>query len=279
MRFTEFDYTTDLNKLDEDNILSSTSNKVNYNEEQITFINFSHNYCVCFIDVVDSTKITAEINESSKIQEFYSVFLNTMASIIKNHKGRAIKNVGDGLLYYFPRTFNLKNEFAFQNALDCGLSMIAENENLNRYYHHNGLSSIRYRISANYGRVELAVSLNSNNIDLFGSPVNECSKINHLAHPNQMIIHSNLHEILKKTRFYNKYLFTNMSNHQFYGDTNYVIYSVDRREGKKLNRFIEKQFEEQPRANMSFNILIIDDDKDILFTFKAIIRSEGYSNT
>jgi two-component system, OmpR family, response regulator ChvI len=41
-----------------------------------------------------------------------------------------------------------------------------------------GSPSISYRISANYGMLEIARSGPSQNIDLFGSAVNVCAKIN-----------------------------------------------------------------------------------------------------
>ncbi len=92
-------------------------------DEQITFINYTHQYCVCIIDIVDSTKITQELASSEKIRGYYSIFLNSMASIIKHHNGKVIKNAGDCLIYYFPKTVDsaTNNEPAFQDVLDCGL--------------------------------------------------------------------------------------------------------------------------------------------------------------
>ncbi len=105
-----------------------------------------------------------------------------MASIIKDHNGKVIKNAGDCLIYYFPKTVDSDvNESAFQDVLDCGLAMIDANSTLNEELSKNGLPPINYRISANYGKVELATSSNSNSVDLFGPTVNICSKINHLV--------------------------------------------------------------------------------------------------
>src|SRR5690606_30223728 len=97
------------------------------------------------------------------------------------HNGRVVKNAGDGLLYYFPRTVNVDNVSAFRDVLECGLIMIEENKSLNDNLKSQGLSEANYRISANYGKVELAISLNSQTVDLFGPPVNVCSKINRFA--------------------------------------------------------------------------------------------------
>ena len=47
---------------------------------------------------------------------------------------------------------------------------------------------------------------------------------------------------------------------------------------KRQNNMVCKQ-NKLNQANSSFNILIIDDDKDILFTFNAILEGEGYKIT
>jgi hypothetical protein len=73
---------------------------------------------------------------------------------------------------------------SFQNVFECGLVMIQANPGLNSKLHGNGLPSINYKISANYGKVELATSINSNGVYLFGPNVNICSKINRPNLPN-----------------------------------------------------------------------------------------------
>jgi CheY-like chemotaxis protein len=50
-------------------------------EEELSFSNTSINCCVSFVDVVGSTRITANIG-NEKIGKFYSIFLNTMALIV-----------------------------------------------------------------------------------------------------------------------------------------------------------------------------------------------------
>ena len=130
-----------------------------------------------------------------------------MALIIKNHDGKVIKNVDDGLLFYFPKTVNFLKMSSFQNVLDCGLAMVQACSRINYNLNENRLPSISYKISANYGKVELATSTNSNGVDLFGPTVNICSKINRLALPNQMVIHKDLYDIIEKTSFFKDYVF------------------------------------------------------------------------
>ncbi len=42
---------------------SSNNNK----DDQITFINYAYNYCICIIDIVNSTKITQDLASQKKL--------------------------------------------------------------------------------------------------------------------------------------------------------------------------------------------------------------------
>ena len=152
------------------------------NSDQITFINYTYSHCICFIDIVNSTLVTKELTNSEKIQRYYSIFLNTMSSVVKQYNGKVIKNAGDCLICYFPRTVIPTNESAFQDVLECGLAVIRANSSINFILNENGLPGVNYIISANYGKVELATSTNSNGVDLFGPAVNSRSKINNLVY-------------------------------------------------------------------------------------------------
>ena len=129
-----------------------------------------------------------------------------MTPIIKHYNWKIIKNVEDGLLFYFPKTINLSLISTFQNVLDYGLAMIQANSTLSENLHENGLPCISYRISANYGLVELATLSNSNGVDLFGPTVNICSKINHLAIPNQRVIYKDLYDVIREFIFQKRYI-------------------------------------------------------------------------
>ncbi|MDW0198821.1 MAG: hypothetical protein WB501_04365 [Nitrososphaeraceae archaeon] len=50
------------------------------------------------------------------------------------------------------------------------------------------LPHIKYRISIDFGKVEMATSNSSRTCDLFGPTVNLCAKINSLAEPNGIAI-------------------------------------------------------------------------------------------
>ena len=72
--------------------------------EEIYFADQSNGYyCVCFVDMVNSSQITAKIADGNKIKKYYEIFLNAMAALAKNFGAKVIKNVGDALAVLFSR--------------------------------------------------------------------------------------------------------------------------------------------------------------------------------
>ncbi len=63
---------------------NSDSNSLNKesNQEQINFMNFTQQYCIGFIDIINSTKETAKIKDPKKLRKYYSLFLNSMSTIL-----------------------------------------------------------------------------------------------------------------------------------------------------------------------------------------------------
>ena len=129
-------------------------------EDEISFIR-AQNCCVCFVDIVDSTRITSSINNPEKVRKYYEIFLNTMAAIVRNFGTKIIKNVGDCLILCYPRTSDASNKSAFNDVLECCITMIEARNTINQKLHEEGLPSLSYRISADYGRVEVARSATS----------------------------------------------------------------------------------------------------------------------
>jgi class 3 adenylate cyclase len=193
--------------------------------EEISFTGGSQNCCICFIDIVDSTKITQDITDAGKIAKYYSIFINTMAALARDFDATVIKNTGDSLIYYFPKTADSPNNMsAFKSVFECGLTMISANPIINtKLQKEEGLPNISYRISADYGRVEIAKSLTSTSEDLFGHTVNLCAKINSKAEPNGMVIGNKLYQITK-TRFEDDYHFKKID--EFSIDNPYSVYSI-----------------------------------------------------
>jgi two-component system, OmpR family, response regulator ChvI len=108
--------------------------------QEIQFTGNSHSCCVCFVDVVDSTRITTvEITNAEKIKIYYSMFINTMAVIARNFGANIIKNTSDSLVF--------THISAFKDVLEYGLTMIAVNPIISANLHEELLPSLHYRIS------------------------------------------------------------------------------------------------------------------------------------
>ncbi len=214
--------------------------------EEIQFTGNSHNCCICFVDVVDSTRITTvEIANSEKIKRYYSIFINTMAAIARNFGANIIKNTGDSLIYYFPKTADSSNNMsAFKSVFECGLTMISVNPIVNaKLQKEEGLPNLSYRISADYGRVEVAKSLTSTSEDLFGPTVNLCAKINSKAEPNGMVIGNNLYQVTKAT-FDDNYHFNKIDGYSIddNSDNQYSVYSIVSKDKKSNDKKLKELY-------------------------------------
>ncbi len=184
---------------------SSVINEVKANPETphyvVNFLETSQSYCVGLVDIVNSTQISASLSQP-KLSKYYEIFLNSMAQIVEKFGGFVIKNIGDSLLFYFPDSSKSSNSYDFKNCLECGLTMIEEHENINKILKKEKLPPLNYRISADYGEVSIMKTNGSSNIDVFGTPVNMCTKINHGATKNSIVIGSDLYRTAKKLDSY-----------------------------------------------------------------------------
>lgn len=123
------------------------------------------NCCIGFVDMVNSTKVTAEISDRQKIGQYYSIFINTMAILVKNYNAKIIKNAGDALIFYFPKSSDSSNEPVFNGVFECFTTMILARDIINTKLHSENLPSVSYRISADYGKVEVATSTSTVHFD------------------------------------------------------------------------------------------------------------------
>ena len=175
--------------------------------------------------MVGSTKITASLSPE-KSCKYYSIFLNVMATIAEEFGARIVKTGGDSLLFYFPKTFNPNEKSSISHSLDCGLNMLEAKEIINEYLKKEKLPPVKYRVSADYGTIMIAKQANSSYPDIFGPPVNMCSKINHHAQPNGMVIGGDLYELVKSL---DDYRFRQVPGFDSGIKFQYPVYSVSQR--------------------------------------------------
>src|SRR5918999_25779 len=287
--------------------------------EEISFLDRSLNCCVCFVDMVNSTSNIAEIVSDRRIiGKYYSIFINTMAVLAKNYGAKIIKSAGDALIFYFPDSSDTYNEAAFKDILECFTTMILARDIINAKLHSENLPSVSYRISADYGKVEVATSTSSKGReDLFGSTMNICAKINSMAEPNGIVIGGDLYQIIKSFSFIDKYYqFKELRGGYSIGFTHRdLIYRVLSKNNNDISEIVvnsvnelftskrtstikdiqvkqqqqpqspsqllqQSQQKKQPlqqQQKHSANIMIVDDELDILYTYKHILSAEGYN--
>src|SRR4029453_1809642 len=121
---------------------------------EISFVDTRY-LCVGIVDIVNSTKITANIGNSEDVAKYYSIFINTMASIARNFGAEIVKNVGDSVIFFFPKTSETTTDKTpFLDVLKCGLTMGVAYVSMNDRYKDHHLPPINYRISSDYGKIE-----------------------------------------------------------------------------------------------------------------------------
>jgi class 3 adenylate cyclase len=196
--------------------LSTTREQTNWKigkngKGEITFFGKVQECCVCFIDMISSTKISSNLS-AAQLSRYYEIFLNGIAQIAENFGAKIVKNVGDALIFYFDNlqkkqqqppllpqaddnddnnnnnNTSVKSKNNFKNVLDCCLTMSTASGVLNAKMFSERLPPIQYRISADYGEVSIAKSSSSQSEDLFGSAMNICAKINSKAQLNGFVI-------------------------------------------------------------------------------------------
>jgi two-component system response regulator ChvI len=291
-----------------------TSRSVEHNE--ICFLDRSNSYCVSVVDIVDSTAITMDLSNAREVKAYYTIFLNAMSTIAKNFGAEIIKNIGDALVFYYPLTSDHGNRDAFKDVLECSTALIAARDIVNMKLHLEMLPPISYRVSADYGVVEIASSATSHARDLFGSTMNICAKINSKAEPNGIVIGSELYRLMKSLSF-QEYLFKEIEGYHVANHL-YPLYSLtqvakprakkEEEDSIKKNSFKSKAalelfpgvevsdtsaynpigkndyitksdiiLSEKEKQNLC-RIMLVDDDCDILSVFEWVLADDGFSN-
>jgi CheY-like chemotaxis protein len=257
---------------------------------EISFVDTKY-LCVGIVDIVNSTKITADMGKSENVAKYYSIFINTMAAIARNFGAEVVKNVGDSVIFFFPKTSESSSDKTpFKDVLRCGLTMVAAHVPMNEKYRDHHLPPINYRISSDYGKIEVAKSGPSRVVDVFGSTVNMCAKINSRAPLNSLIIGGDLYQIIKGFHESSSSFFVikQMGAYSIEGSKtpSYSLYSVTTGAnlatpaivmppelGIKHRKVSGLTLEE---GVQKFNIMLIDDEPDMIITYKSFLHPEGY---
>jgi CheY-like chemotaxis protein len=273
----------------------------NFSFKEIRFSGDSIKSCIGFIDLVDSTKNTITMDNIEHIRIYYSKFINSISKIVKSYSGKVIKNIGDCLLFYFPKTSDNKNEKAFGEAIECSVKILESRYVVNQELSKQHLPPFNYRITMDFGILDLALVGDYSQVDLFGSTINFCAKINDsLSVANQIIIGDNFYRILKSfSNITNNYNFINNGECKITENFGYSTYNIKKvnkssRDDddsfttypfrkKVLGSSTKNHIETQSKKGLSYHkknsnkrVILIDDDEDILFTYKSFLKDNGY---
>jgi len=220
------------------------------------------------------------------IRRYYSKFINSTSEVVKSYSGKVIKNIGDCLLFYFPKTTDFKDMEVFRETIDCGFKILDERYIVNQELYKQHLPPFNYRITIDYGVLDLALVGDYSQIDLFGSSINLCSKINSssLSIPNEIVIGDNFYRILKSfSNIINKYDFINNGEFKVSENIRYLIYIIKRKNILVLNDIEisnkNSLSKKQPHSfikdlNDNKRVILVDDEQDILFTYKLFLEND-----
>jgi adenylate cyclase len=168
--------------------------------DNIFFSENSRMCCVGFVDMVDSTRITAGLT-MHQMSKYYSLFINWVSGIISGYSGKVVKNTGDGLLFYYDLLGDSPIK-TVRNCLNSAITLSVLHRNVNSKFISELLPELNYRISLDYGEVTFAQTVESTTSDIFSTTVNICAKINKVVEPNKVIIGGDLYRIARNLSGY-----------------------------------------------------------------------------
>ena len=243
--------------------------------DEISFLH-SQDCCVCFVDMKNSTEIVARITDAIKIRRYYMIFLGAMSATARGFGAKIVKNAGDSLIFYFPQASDSADRRAFQNVLECGITMAGSHHMINGELAAEGLPAVDYRISADYGRVEVAMSATSRAADLFGPTMNMCAKINSMAGSHGMVVGGDLYQILRSLSLDDRYHLYPAGDCSVGFRYAYPVYSVAGRKSGNSSSLIGAPGARHPAGPRLQKVMVVDDEPDILMTFEGFLTSERF---
>ena len=207
---------------------------------------------------------------------------------------------------------------AFKDTIDCVFKILDERYIVNQELSKEHLPPFNYRITIDYGVLDLALSGDYSQMDLFGSTINLCSKINSsssLSIPNEIIIGDNFYRILKSfSSVVKDFTFSNNGIYKITESTEYPTYNIKRKSysssssslittnvNETTNSYHDKHLSSSifencldnshhidskgkglfshNKNNNNKKIILVDDEQDILFNYRAFLQDYNYDVT
>jgi hypothetical protein len=147
--------------------------------------------------------------------------------------------------------------------------MIGTRCTINTKLYQEKIPPLSFRVSADYGKVTLAKSSGLSYHDIFGTPVNICSKINSKAQPNTIVIGGDLYHAIKNLPGYS---FREVQGYSVGFKFQYPVYSVIRDE-HQCKSIVEAAIE---RSLLNMGTLVLDTTSSHLFNKYNCLISTCY---
>ena len=191
----------------------------------VAFSGNTQNFCVGVVDMSQSTLITTSLHRT-KVMKYYEIFVNSMSRVLSKYDANVMKNAGDCLYFYFPRTGRSDKQYGFMSCIECGIELLEVRDEINMRLAKVDLPPVNYRISTDYGQVVMMKSNKSLSIDMIGAPISICTKIIQKCPDNEFVIG---HELQKIVKVFNDYNFEEMLGYNLEIGYDYKTFSVLRR--------------------------------------------------
>lgn len=234
-------------------------------------------YCVFMVDIVNSTSTTARMKPDD-YPRYYKIFYSAMREISRDFGAAVLKFVGDALIFYFPATSDSGNKLAFAEVINCGSTMFSSRFAVNNMLNQQGLPSISFRISADYGRMDIIETSDPPSIDFVSPSMNMASKMNHLASSNSMVIGGDLRQVLHRLQL-DSVDFDLTGELDLGMKQTYPVYRVFIRK-PSINKAVsapssQSTIESNPKQTL--NIILVDDEPDVLYTYEEFLSGQGFN--
>jgi CheY-like chemotaxis protein len=240
----------------------------------------SQKYCVGFVNTVRSGDTSPQIRNHDAIKQT-KIFFDTITIILRNFDVKIIKRVNDMILFYFPDTHNIENKSAFTNMLTCCLTILEARKIINIEIKKAELDPINYLIGIDYGKLDVARALISKDDTTF--PTSLYAKAKHLAKPNMAIVGQDLYQMLSLMNLTKKeYTFKEIDHYILNIEEIYSIYEIVSSKSDSYSSFLTKISsslslqKEKLKKEKASNIMIVDDEEDILFTFRSFLMDKKH---
>ena len=207
----------------------------NFSSKDVRFSGVTIKSCVGFIVLIDSPTNIATMDHLESIRKYYSIFIKSISKIVKSYGGKVLKNIGDSILFYFPKTSDINDTNSFQQAIECDFKILDERYRINDDLTRQHLPPFNFRLSLDYGVLDLALVDDYSQTDLFGSTLNLCSKMNSSSFSisNEIIIGDRLYKVLKSSNIINNYYFINNGEYKIIELNRYPTYNI-----RKINNYV-----------------------------------------